>query len=128
MRIAMYDLEGHFLELFEVEHIFELEQKLKTPKGGIVNCLLGNSLSTKYYQFKRVTNPEKFLTRIGDVSFVKIGQSYKPVHKFYKGKFVCTYDNMVIAAKINNINDRSISQCCLGKQKTAGGFQWKYAE
>lgn len=36
------------------------------------------------------------------------------------------YNCMLEASKINNINQSSISLCCKGRQKTAGGYHWQY--
>lgn len=36
------------------------------------------------------------------------------------------YDSIENAAKLNNIVRSSISECCSGKRKTAGGFHWKF--
>lgn len=124
MKIAMYDLEGYLLEVFEINTIVELENMLDISQGGINACLSGKSLSTKHFQFKEVfTKP---LTKIGDVSKVTIGQSTKPVSKYYKGKFICSYDNIKQASIINNINMSGISRCCGKQQKIAGGFEWQW--
>jgi hypothetical protein len=127
MKIAMYDLEGHFLELFEVDTVIKLENQLGVSKGGINACLSGKALSTKNYQFRLVINTNKVLTRVGDVSNIIEGQSYKPVHKLYNGKFICSYDNMTRAAEINRTDVTGISKCCNGKQKKSGGFEWCFA-
>ena len=37
------------------------------------------------------------------------------------------YPSTVQAEKETGVNTTNISNCCLGKQKTAGGFIWKYA-
>ena len=41
------------------------------------------------------------------------------------GNFIQKWDNTKVAAKHLNINTASISNCLLGKYKTAGGFIWK---
>jgi hypothetical protein len=127
MKIAMYDLEGHLLEVFEVETIVELEDKLKISRGGIYACLSGKALTTKHFQFREVINTNKIITRVGDVSHTSQGQFYKPIHKFYKGVFICTYDNASRAAELNKLTVANISSCLTERQKTAGGFEWKYA-
>lgn len=125
--IAMYDLEGHLLKVFEVETIFELEVQLNIPRGGISACLSRKSLSTKNFQFIEIINTNKVFTKIGDISSNVVGQSYKPVHKFYDGKYICTYDNILIASELNKLDSSGISKCCLGKYNSCGGFTWKYA-
>ena len=43
-----------------------------------------------------------------------------------QGDIVNTYPSMINASRDNNIPLDCISKCCLGKNKTAGGFIWKY--
>ena len=125
MKIAEYDLEGNFLESHEVSNIAELEEKLKAPRGSIGSCLRGRTLSTINRQFKE--HKSHILTRIGDVSDCK-KMPRTPVSKFYKGRYICTYETTTIASKKNNIDAESITKCCMGKYKTAGGFSWKYPQ
>lgn len=40
---------------------------------------------------------------------------------------IATYCNAKTAATINNLCAKSISSCCLGKYKSAGGYVWRYA-
>ena len=39
-----------------------------------------------------------------------------------------TFDCITSAGKVLGVNRVSISQACSGKQNTAGGFHWKYAD
>lgn len=41
------------------------------------------------------------------------------------GKFIGDYYSMKEASRVTGINYNGISQCCLNKQKSAGGFIWK---
>jgi len=127
MKIAMYDLQGFFLEEFECENVFQLEKELNHRSGGIHGCLNGKTLSSENRQFYKVTDYEEPLTKVGDVSKLGKGHSYRPVHKYYKGRYICTYYNGNQAAEINNIDESNINRCCKGKQLTSGGFQWSYA-
>lgn len=50
-----------------------------------------------------------------------------------KYKYLCVetgivYDTSVQAMKQTGVDQSSIRRCCKGKQKTAGGFHWKYKE
>lgn len=38
------------------------------------------------------------------------------------------FDSMADAARAFGINNKFISKCCLGQQKTAGGYHWRYAD
>lgn len=125
-KIAVYDLEGYLIDVFEVEKIIDLEEKLNIPQGGINSCLSGKALTTNFLQFKKVMY-DKVITKIGDVSKISVGQSHKPVIKFYNDKYVATYDNITIASRLTGIDVTNISKACNGKQKKAGLFTWKYA-
>ena len=39
---------------------------------------------------------------------------------------VITYDSVTAASEQTGINLSNISQCCLGKRKTAGGYHWQF--
>lgn len=39
-----------------------------------------------------------------------------------------TYSSMSEAEKVTNISHTTISRCCKGKQRTSGGFIWRYAD
>ena len=45
-----------------------------------------------------------------------------------EGKFIKTYPSVREAERQTGINNTSISACCNGKRKTAGGFIWIFAE
>ncbi len=51
----------------------------------------------------------------------------KSVLQFSKeGKFIKEFISISFAAKEINVNFTNISACCLGKQKTAYGYIWKF--
>lgn len=51
----------------------------------------------------------------------------KPVCKFdLNGNFIEEYSSASEAARILNLNQRSISKACNGKLKTYSGFIWKF--
>lgn len=53
----------------------------------------------------------------------------KPVQQFTKsGEFVAEYSSVSEVERQLGFNKPNISQCCLGKQKTAYGFVWRYAK
>ena len=52
----------------------------------------------------------------------------KPVSQFtIEGEFIKTYPSIMVAGKQIGIDRNSITKCCNGKLKTAGGYIWKYA-
>lgn len=52
----------------------------------------------------------------------------KPVQMFDKqGNLLATYPSTREAARVMKIDHCSIIKCCQGKQKTAGGYVWRFA-
>jgi len=43
-----------------------------------------------------------------------------------KGNLIAEYDNVKTAADSVGISKTGIYNCCLGKQKTSGGYLWAY--
>ena len=60
--------------------------------------------------------------------FGKASHSSKPVQQIYKetGKVVATFAGQEEASRKTGIHQVSISLVCNGKQKTAGGYKWKF--
>lgn len=58
-------------------------------------------------------------------------EAKRRIGKAFSKKVLCVetgqvFDSMIDAQRETGINYRHISDVCLGKRKTAGGFQWKY--
>ena len=58
--------------------------------------------------------------------FGKDSAHSKSVFQIQNGKIIATFDTIKAAGKITNTKANSISACCKGKLKTAGGYGWKY--
>jgi len=126
MKIAMYDLEGHLLEVFEVETYRDLELSLRIPQGSLNACISGKQLSTIKRQFREYKDNCRTINRIGDISMIG-NSSNKPIHKYYNGNYICSYDSAKKASDVNDIDMATINRCLNDKANTAGGFEWKYA-
>jgi len=51
----------------------------------------------------------------------------KPISQFdLQGNFIRDWDSATQAEKSFNSNNKTITQCCRGRQKTSFGFIWKY--
>ena len=99
------------------------EEKTGISKSNISKCCRGALGSAGGYIWKYE----------GD-SFADFGwngynyKTNKPIIQYTQtGTFIQLYDSIIDAATINNIDQSSITKCCKGKQKTAGGFIWRYA-
>jgi hypothetical protein len=128
-KIAMYDLEGYLLEVFEVETYVELERQLKLPQASIYSCVNNRQHQVKNRQFKEIKGERVALQKIGDVSMLVNGSTeYKTILKLYKERVICAYESLQEASFKNKISDTSIKICLNGKTSNAGGFEWKYAD
>ena len=62
--------------------------------------------------------------------FGKLGElnpNIKKIDQFTKdGIFIKTWNGIIIASKDLGIQSQNISECCLGKRKSAGGYVWKF--
>jgi hypothetical protein len=59
----------------------------------------------------------------------KLSPSSIPVNQFNKDNvFIKYYDGISEASRQTNILTTCICACCKGRQKTAGGFIWRYAD
>ena len=59
----------------------------------------------------------------------RVGESLsKQVQMFDKstGELLATFPSTIEAWRVTGIHKSNISKCCLGKQKSAGGYIWKY--
>ena len=129
MKIAMYDLEGHLLEVFDVTTYKQLEDELKLPQASIHSCLKNKQHQANNRQFKELKGSRVALKKIGDIHMNVNGSTeYKVVLKKYKGKTISAYNSLNDASLKNNVDQSSLSLCLTGKTKTCGGFEWKYAE
>ena len=52
--------------------------------------------------------------------------SCKPVLQIKDGKIIAEFYSILEAERRTGIDNTHISLCCKGKQKTSGGFLWKY--
>ena len=50
----------------------------------------------------------------------------KPIIQLKDGKIIAEFNSIKNAERGTGISDGMICECCLGKRKFAGGFQWQY--
>lgn len=58
--------------------------------------------------------------------FGKDNSSAKMVQQIKDGEIVAEFYGTYEASRKTGINKQVIGDCCRGRQKTAGGYQWKY--
>ena len=116
--VEQYDLQGNFIQSFS--SLAEVEQQTGLSRKGISNALNYKTLSAYGYQWKyRHDNREikniKKQTRRQKV----------PVLQYINNKWI-EYSSSAEAQRQTGIYANSIRNVCQGKQKTAGGYIWKY--
>ncbi len=96
MKIAMYDLEGHLLEVFEgdtyqdIIDLLPVKSGVKTPSS-IQKVVKGERNFAGIYQFREVrVGMVKPLDKIGSCIRLKI-TTEKPVHMYYKNVHITKY-------------------------------------
>jgi hypothetical protein len=122
--IEQYDVNGKFIKLWDSRR--EIIEILKITNNAIGNHLSGRSNTTGGFVFKYKVKPSRKVGKkpkgFGDKITKKIIQLNK------QGEFIKEWSSQKIAGKKLNIIPSDISACCRGKQKTAGGYIWKFKE
>lgn len=79
---------------------------------------------------KNTSNEVKEKIRLGNLLHPSSGcfQSRKINQYDLQGNFIKTWNTMGEIKRELGINHSMISECCNGKQKTSGGYKWKYCQ
>lgn len=93
-----------------------------TGEGNMNNPLTRKHCSEVHTGVARGPHCEETKRKIGDSNAKSVCQ-YS-----LDGTLIKTYKGAAHAGRETGINFRNISACCLGTQKTAGGFIWRYLE
>lgn len=111
------------------------DEKNKIIKGNLTGPKPGHVVSEKTKEMLRVCNTGKkqsqatILKRAEKIKITQLGNQNgnKPVQQILNGGVIATYPSLVIAAKEIKIHPSGITKAIKGgRQKTAGGFNWKY--
>lgn len=116
--VKQYSLEGIFIR----EYKNEIEASELT---GVCNAGIS---AVCYHKENRKTAGGFQWVFVGEEQYIQpIKLWEKPVDQYDKnGVFLNHYKTIKQACAATNINNGSISKCCRGQQKTAGGFVWRY--
>lgn len=122
--IHQYTLEGIYIQSYK--SITEASLSIKGDKSAIstISAAAREIKSISAYNYRW--------------SFKKVKQLPELQRSMRIKKSICQYDNdeniigvfssMLEASLITGIGQANISGCCNGKQKTAGGYIWRYEE
>ena len=113
----------------------ETKQKQSEAMKGENNPLYGKHLTEEHKSklseaMKGENNPfyGKHLTEEHKSKLSKAHDKRKiPVSQYtIEGVFIASYESIHEAQRLTNIDKNTISRCCRGIQKTAGGFKWTF--
>jgi len=89
----------------------------------ISKCVKGQITQTHFRQF-RIVNNNNVIEKLPSAYGYSQGNKRNVIHKFYKGKYICTYENMYDAECKTGIKQSYICDALSNKRKSAGGFNW----
>lgn len=121
-----YDLEGNYVEEFD-SHISAArsiepnadKKRINTMCTLISDCCLGNIRSAYGFYWTH----EKY------ENFIPQDNQKKSIYQYDKSNnLINIFESLSEASRNTGINLTCICECCKGRQKTAGGYIWKYAE
>ena len=126
-KVYQYDKDNNYIREFENSDIAEKETGIS--KNSIQRVCQGKYVTAGGYKWSYIKE-EKLNQIIKDN--VKCYNSWsswknKKVYQLDKNEnIIRLFDSIALAEKETGINHSSISKCCKGKMKSAGGFLWKY--
>jgi hypothetical protein len=108
--VLQFDLQGNFIA--EYLNCAEASRQTDVNHQGIINCARGRTKTSGEFIWKYLNN--KLHTII--------------VNQYdLQGNFIKQWGNVIGIEKELQICHSSITKCCNGKKKIAGGFRWEYA-
>lgn len=120
-RILQYDLNGVFIK--EWRCAYDIEKELGFQRSSIRDCCNQKTKTFKGYIWRYKT--ENYPKKIYQIN----NENLKSVCQYnLKAVFIKDYPSINEAGRITGINPSCIRGCCSGKNKSAGGFIWKYKD
>ena len=119
-KVVRYSLEGCPLEIYD--SITNAAKKNGLGLNSIKGCCIGQQFKTidnttwRYYgdEFNKFSKPKK--------------QNFEVLQYDLKMNFIKEYRSTREAERETGIDHITIIRCCKGRQKTSGGFIWKYKD
>ena len=104
-------------------HSEETRQKISKAKKGKKSPNFGKQHSAETRQ--KISKAKKG-KQLSEEHRAKIS---KPVLQYTKnGQFLAKFNSISESSRVTGIRHGNISNCCLGKNKSAGGYVWKFSE
>lgn len=121
-----YDLTGNFIKEYPSRTNAEIENNIYP--GKIKEVIAGRHLTAGGFIWSNhiLSNFEldTIIQKIKNSKYSKLNKNTKLVQLDLEGNIINTWDTMTKASKALSIPISSISLCCKGTYKTAGGFKW----
>lgn len=124
-KIVQYDLKGFFIRAWDC--INDAGRELNISSNGISNCCRGIQKKAGGFIWRYADDKitEEYIAWCNELHTG--GNHKKPIAQYsLDNKFICLFDSITEAGMKTGVDTGSISACCRGKGKTAGGFIWKY--
>ena len=124
-KVCQYNLRGNLIKIWDCMN--EAERELNISKGSIHNCCKGIQKKTGGFIWRYVDDKitDEYLTWCNELHTG--GNQKKSIVQYsLNNEFVCLFSSITEAEMATGVDKGSISACCRGKNKTAGGFIWKY--
>lgn len=125
--VCQYDLQGKSIKIWDC--MSEAERELNISNGSIYNCCKGIQKKAGgfiwRYADEKIT--DEYLAWCNELH--SGGNQKKSIAQYsLDDRFICLFGSITEAGIKTGVDKGSISACCRGKIKTAGGFIWKYYE
>lgn len=121
-----YDLDGNFIAEYPSRTRAELENNIYP--GKIKEVISGRHLTAGGFIWSDhiLDNNEIdfIIQKIKNSKYSKLNKNTKLIQYDLQGNIINTWDTMTQASKTLSIPVSSISLCCKGTYKSAGGFKW----
>lgn len=135
--VNQYDLQGKYLRTYDSMRAAALAVGSLTAMKQISLCCRGEQGSSKGYQWRFAEDNDNANILPYTRKLDEHGHNREPtvevaVEQYsLEGKYITTYKNARIAADAIGLSkggNSAILRACQGKQKTSGGFKWRYAD
>lgn len=119
-KVNCYDKSGKYISTFS-------SMKLAGQSIGVSRASINQATIKNYFVGEFAFRYFEGHTEDIDTSGMGMKKTFKKVDQFsVDGKLIETHDGLIIAQEKTGVNRSLISACCIGRQKTAGGYIWRH--